>query len=1609
LVTMNFLFKIFFKNNLNHTLSNMKKQTIIALLLMFYYICPMVAQTCTGNLLQNAGFESGLTNWDGNGEIVTTGANTGTKAVKVCTYGFSSRQTITAQAGKTYTLNGFLKKDATANVFVFLKFLNSSFTPLVAPYAQWQGQSTTWSAFDPLVWLAPSGTAYIEVSLVQNGGTGCVFADDFCLTSGTIASTCLKNYALSEPYEVVSGEKTATGYRTIARDRNNTNMFLTSTYDANRDLVTQVASAAPARFYYNINGNLEKRNASGTLLYSKPLPSAITNLYGVMGTGTENPSGGYYLAMNSGQNTVVLKTDANFVVLSTKTFNSTNTSAAQTPAIIITTPDGGYLYGINVGSFQSATTRFLKVNSSNTTQYEFPLTGQATWVYPSPLTNRYFFETLKTGNAPGSGSIFNFYYDVELSATTATQVYTFYTIQNSGPGFISNTSNSTLYANGFSISFESNNATNTSTGITSKYFKVERYDGTNLIPTYTKLLSTVLPNEFAVPFEKGTQNAIIIGKNWSFDTECGTISGLNVSTPTDVSYTECLAVSGGPSCTNCHTIVPPTVTTTCPQGGATVVYDGYTTLSGTMTVNDPNGPLPNNIPVFGFVTRGFGQVEVRFKATDACGNTATTSYKISNTQTDPAITYTSCPSNIVVTAATGQTTAIVTYPTPTITALCGPTAASTSNNTASGSNFPIGTTQVTWTAANALQTKLCQFTVTVNPSGTGGGTCANNLLQNASFESDLASWGNDGGAVTIVTGGNTGTKSVKICANGARIYQTKSAVAGKTYTASTFAKNDANGSVFGNLTIKFLNASFSPIGQVNAPISALSGAFYQSTISLLAPTNSTYVEVSLQKTDGMGCIFIDDVCLTDGGTGGGNNLPDLNLANLNISNPSLAPGQILNFNFDLKNTGAGNATGNYNIKSYISTDNVLSANDIQDGIVPTGNLIAGATIPQVTGAATIPANLAAGSYYLILKVDADNAIAESDENNNELKRVNPFIVTTNTGSSPCQKTYEGRGDLNTICAKSTASGYSTINITYTNQLRQRNYDADGNLFQEQVLGISTIPTFQYVVTANKITKYDNATSAILSTTNLPVALNITDGAAVEIAGGGWWLAYLNPALTTNAGVLLKLNAALQVITTVTNLPFSTVSNQKPLYIHQLPNNEILVAAQEDGSQQSGTKFVKINASNAVVSNFGFVLSGKTTQIGSSPCDAANLIILGGNYFVTPGGSVNVSTQVEGKLTATGLTPIQVYNFTQNSNGGLQVGNNAISQSYLPNGDFWRLSYSEQVVPAQPATFTLAKWNAAANSILVQKTVPTPFDGRGVFNIFEKANNEVIVFGKTQTFDNLWSYNSACGSTGGGGTGADLEVTLTGDKTNVPQWSGVTLTATAKNTGNQAVTNAVIALSVCPGNVAFGQTSGLVYESIPTAPSLGTYNYVTQNWTINNLLPGQSATLTVKLFALTAGQKKISAASLQQSPNDPDSQPSTNDIPNCTPSQDDEAVWTINMGQGLLVQGERDVDEEKTFFEKMSFLDAYSVFPNPAGESVFVKTPDNQSITKVSLLNQMGKVEKIQEFSPTISTNNVVENIQEFPLQDVSNGVYFLKIETAGQRTVVRKLVVSRMY
>jgi len=184
---------------------------------------------------------------------------------------------------------------------------------------------------------------------------------------------------------------------------------------------------------------------------------------------------------------------------------------------------------------------------------------------------------------------------------------------------------------------------------------------------------------------------------------------------------------------------------------------------------------------------------------------------------------------------------------------------------------------------------------------------------------------------------------------------------------------------------------------------------------------------------------------------------DLSLSNLNLGSTSVEQGEVLNFNFDLSNNGTANVPETYLIKSWLSEDQILSADDVQDGVIVTADLNAGTTINQVLGALTVPSTLADGNYYVILKVDADEEIIESDETNNT-------IVSNNTVE--VKKDIQGADgidlELDLELMSSSPKVYTVFQIkaTLTNQ---------GNVAAEAVRVALPVPTGMVLSGGNEYT------------------------------------------------------------------------------------------------------------------------------------------------------------------------------------------------------------------------------------------------------------------------------------------------------------------------------------------------------------------------------------------------------------------------------------------------------------------------------------------------------------------------------------------------------------
>jgi HYR domain/Secretion system C-terminal sorting domain/Domain of unknown function DUF11 len=216
-----------------------------------------------------------------------------------------------------------------------------------------------------------------------------------------------------------------------------------------------------------------------------------------------------------------------------------------------------------------------------------------------------------------------------------------------------------------------------------------------------------------------------------------------------------------------------------------------------------------------------------------------------------APTLSACP--VSQTLATIGTSATATWVAPTATDNCAGSVNVTASAT-SGQAFAVGATAVTYTARDATQNSAtCSFVITVQAQPAGG-TCTNNLLINASFDTNLQGW--NGAGATWQNG------NMQLCQSGQNAIQTVAAEAGKTYKLNYTAKTAGTNQnvLFG---IKFLSASWNVLGSEYSSFDSPAG-FTSSFIQKAAPVGTAWVEVSIGKTNS-GCVQVSEVCLEAGG------------------------------------------------------------------------------------------------------------------------------------------------------------------------------------------------------------------------------------------------------------------------------------------------------------------------------------------------------------------------------------------------------------------------------------------------------------------------------------------------------------------------------------------------------------------------------------------------------------------------------------------------------------------------------------------------------------------------------------------------------------------------
>lgn len=109
----------------------------------------------------------------------------------------------------------------------------------------------------------------------------------------------------------------------------------------------------------------------------------------------------------------------------------------------------------------------------------------------------------------------------------------------------------------------------------------------------------------------------------------------------------------------------------------------------------------------------------------------------------------------------------------------------------------------------------------------------------------------------------------------------------------------------------------------------------------------------------------------------------------------------LQFSFDLYNQGNQTANGDFLIKFALSTDDIWSPDDYQNGSVLSGNIAAGQAVLAMAGNINL-GTLPDAYYYLLLYADANEQINESDETNNIVVAGYFRISSANTSNLTAQ-------------------------------------------------------------------------------------------------------------------------------------------------------------------------------------------------------------------------------------------------------------------------------------------------------------------------------------------------------------------------------------------------------------------------------------------------------------------------------------------------------------------------------------------------------------------------------------------------------------------------------
>jgi Secretion system C-terminal sorting domain/Domain of unknown function DUF11/CARDB len=734
-------------------------------------------------------------------------------------------------------------------------------------------------------------------------------------------------------------------------------------------------------------------------------------------------------------------------------------------------------------------------------------------------------------------------------------------------------------------------------------------------------------------------------------------------------------------------------------------------------------------------------------------------------------------------------------------------------------------------------------------------------------------------------------------------------------------------------------------------------------------------------------------------------IPDLTLANFTLTQTSVEKGNVLNYKFDLKNIGTANATTNFFVKSYLSKDNILSADDVQDGTINTGNINAGAMVAQVMGALT--ANIAAGQYYVILKVDADNQVVESNENNNtsvaahsievkatatttskltilSVKADKPIPIPTN--SFTVDVTFKNEGT--TASALTTVSIQSIVTLTSYGKFCsgvEEHYEPITNDVALPALAAGetkTIPINFKVIGYNLsslglvILKENQKTTPNASTDPLCASLQYTMVSRVGIP-----YKYVATTPTTPLPDLTLTNLLVGNTNVKKGTPLSYTIDVKN--IGNLPAGKFIVRPYlfkgagfgvEEGGRALEGEAVQVNSLGIgqMLKIAGSISTG-TLAVGNYTLSfQAN-----GDYAIKESDfSNNQFKATQGILLTNGTEPASAalqltinltdvavkqwnwseFEVTVKNNGTAAVSNMEVKIP-LPSPDF--VYAYERFVPANPVFNThTGIWNVGNLAVGVSKTLKV-----AMYALKNNApyKSEVTVVGtnimKMITFNkNVITPNS---------TTPDIAISITTSPNSYTQYSNLAYKITVTNNGQQTIGGVKTDLN-------YIESGKLPFVSAKT--SIGNYNGYTKIWEIGTLNGGQSVTMDLVLYPLVKGE---------------DLEMKVTVVPT-------DAIPQNNIATLILKNAVNTRNEPNT----IAGFGIQNIYPNPAEDRINIDLKnETDGELYITIFDTFGRM--VQKAVQHVSKNNPSIQVE---IAELPEGMYILQLSDATHRTFIRKFV-----